>query len=73
MNMRTTRTELVLDFGAHFPENPNPGSGQVDFAPEARIVLHVGALPMLAAIFTRAAEVQKNASQKMQQPPAKAQ
>ncbi|HET9400949.1 MAG TPA: hypothetical protein VFO34_08360 [Candidatus Acidoferrales bacterium] len=45
VNMRTTPTELILEFGSFFPERPSAPPS--DYRPEVRVILNIGALEAL--------------------------
>ncbi len=47
INFRITPTELVLEFGAFFPDRPGV-SPPADFRPEVRVVMNVNVLENLA-------------------------
>lgn len=74
LQVRITPAELVLEFGAYFPDQGNspPQAVPKDFSADVRIVLNAGALDQLTGALLKAAEARKAASQ---QPPniAKAQ
>jgi hypothetical protein len=46
LNIRSTPTELVLEFGSFFPDRPNIGIS-ADYKPEVRVVLNPAVLPGL--------------------------
>ena len=75
VNLRTTPTELVLDFGTFFAESSQAAQvGPKDFNPEVTVVMHISALAQLIQAFSRAAEAHKAALEQQQEPPtAKAQ
>jgi hypothetical protein len=69
VNVRTTPNELVLEFATHFPETPDPAKvGDVEL--DARIVMHINALNILAESLTKAAQAVKKASEQVPAVPA---
>jgi hypothetical protein len=63
VNIRTTPSEVIMEFGTSFPdtatEQGKEMSGPPQFSPEARVVMAVSVLPSLAEFFTKAAEKHK--------------
>ena len=53
VNLKTTPTELVLEFGNNFPDKPTVGIPP-GFQADIRIVLALATLPGLAAAFQQA-------------------
>ena len=73
MNVRTTGTELVLEFGTFFPASPDQTPNFDQNEPDVRIVMNINALQLLADSLLKAAQAHKAASQQKEPPAAKAQ
>jgi hypothetical protein len=54
VNVRTTPSELVLEFGAIFPEGPPTPGKPISFEPEVRVVLTLPALKIIADVLQKA-------------------
>jgi hypothetical protein len=53
VSIRITPTEFVLEFGAHFPDQPNQAPPS-DFRPDVRVVLPAVVLPGLTKAMAQA-------------------
>lgn len=74
LNVRTTATELILEFGTFFPVTPGEKPNFEQIEPDARIVMNISALQLLSDSLQKAAQAHKGASpQKDVSPAAKAQ
>jgi hypothetical protein len=62
LNIRSTPTELVLEFGSFFPDRQGIGLPS-DFKPELRVVLNPAALPGLIDGLSKAAAAASGAQQ----------
>ena len=47
LNIRLTPNELVLEFGAHFPDGPAKAGEKISFPPNARIIMPAGSVESL--------------------------
>ncbi len=54
VNVRTTPNELILEFGAIFPEGPMTPGKPIDFDPEVRVVLTLSALKVISDVLSKA-------------------
>lgn len=61
VNLRTTPTELVLEFGSFFPDMPNI-SPPSDYKPDVRVVMNIAVLQGFADALKKAAEAGTSAS-----------
>lgn len=71
VNIRTTQTELILDFGVQLDsaaETPD----QENFEPEVRVIVPVGATRSLGELLLRTAQQHDKASQPQKDAPQKA-
>ena len=65
VNLRLTPNEFVLEFGSHFPNQPNMAPPS-DFKPDVRVVMNPAALQGLANALAQA--VKQNQSAQPQNP-----
>ena len=54
VNVKTTPSELVIEFGSVFPEVPLPPGKPITFDPEVRVVLNVSAVKVLSDVLLKA-------------------
>jgi hypothetical protein len=66
LKVRTTETELVFEFGSHFPEQPGEPPGDPESV--VRIVMPIGALEALSKALAQA--VQRASTESIDEPPA---
>jgi hypothetical protein len=78
INLKLTPNELVLDFGAHFPDSPPKPGEKIEFTPAARIIMPTASLEAIHAALGQAIKqkqelLAKFATQAASQAAAKAQ
>lgn len=63
VQIKTTQTELVFDFGVQIPEGVAGQQGPQNFEPSVRIILAVGATRSLGEYLLRIAQQHERSSQ----------
>lgn len=72
VNIRTTQTELILEFGVQIDAGPGDKPEPQNFEPEVRVVLAVGAMRSLGEYMLRTAQKHEAQQQEKTAPPKKA-
>jgi hypothetical protein len=59
VNLRTTQTDLVLEFGSFFPDRVGQFGPPSDYKPEIRVVMNIAALEVLVKSLQQAQQQQQ--------------